>query len=318
MDPCFRSLLDAIAARAGAAQQGVDPVAAARAGIGDMFTHANAPAVRAVDRAIPGPEQPPAQRGTEPGGEIPVRIYTPDGGGEPLPVLVLFHGGGFIAGSPDSHDGGTRELCAQARAIVVSVDYRLAPEHKFPAAAEDCYAALLWAAEHAAELGGDPTRLAVTGDSAGGNLAAAVALMNRDRGGPSLALQVLVYPVIDPACASPSAVANGEGYLLTTASMRWMWSLYVNGVDDYANPYSAPIAAASLAGLPPALVITAEFDPLRDEGEAYGRALEAAGVPVTIIRYDGMIHGFASCFDITPRAKEAAGEIARALHAAWA
>jgi acetyl esterase len=230
---------------------------------------------------------------------------------------LLFHGGGFIAGSPDSHDGGARELCALAPAIVVSVDYRLAPENKFPAAAEDCHAALLWAAAHATELGGDSTRLAITGDSAGGNLAAAVALMNRDRGGPALALQVLVYPVIDPACATPSATANGEGYLLTTASMKWMWSLYVNGADDYANPYAAPIAASSLAGLPPALVITAEFDPLRDEGEAYGRALEAAGVPTTISRYDGMIHGFASCFDITPRAREAAGEVARALQAAW-
>jgi len=247
-----------------------------------------------------------------------VRIYTPEVSAEPLPVLVLFHGGGFIAGSPDSHDGGARELCALAQAIVVSVDYRLAPENRFPAAAEDCHAALLWAAAHAAELGGDATRLAITGDSAGGNLAAAVALMNRDRGGPALALQVLVYPVIDPACATPSARANGEGYLLTTASMKWMWSLYVNGADDYANPYAAPIAAASLAGLPPALVITAEFDPLRDEGEAYGRALEAAGVPTTISRYDGMIHGFASCFDITPRAREAAGEVARALQAAWA
>jgi len=311
LDPCFRSLLDAIAARAGVVAPGVDPVAAARAGIGAMFTHAAAPAVRAVDRRIPGPE-----RGA---GEIPLRIYTPDdAAGEALPLLLLFHGGGFIAGSPDSHDGGARELCAQAHAIVVSVDYRLAPEHKFPAAAEDCHAALRWAAAHAAELGGDPTRLAITGDSAGGNLAAAVALMNRDRGGPPLALQALVYPVVDPACATPSAVANGEGYLLTTASMKWMWSLYVNSAEDYANPYAAPIAAASLAGLPPALVITAEFDPLRDEGEAYGRALEAAGVPVTISRYDGMIHGFASCFDITPRAGEAAGEVARALRSAWA
>ena len=311
LDPCFRSTLDAIAARAGQAAPGVDPVAAARAGVGAMFTHANAPQVQTVDRMIAGAD-----------GEIPVRIYTPSdhdaASGETLPLLVLFHGGGFIAGSPDSHDGGARELCAQAHAIVVSVDYRLAPEHRFPAAAEDCYAALLWTAAHAAELGGDATRLAITGDSAGGNLAAAVALMNRDRGGPALALQALVYPVIDPACATASAVANGEGYLLTTASMKWMWSLYVNGAEDYANPYAAPIAAASLAGLPPALVITAEFDPLRDEGEAYGRALEAAGVPVTITRYDGMIHGFASCFDVTPRASEAAGEVARALQAAWA
>ena len=233
-----------------------------------------------------------------------------------LPLLVLFHGGGFIAGSIDSHDGGARELCAQARAIVVSVDYRLAPEHKFPAAAEDCHVALLWVAAHAAELGGDSTRLAITGDSAGGNLAAAVALMNRDRGGPPLALQALVYPVIDPACNTPSAVANREHYMLTTASMRWMWGLYVESPADFANPYAAPSAAASLAGLPPALVITAEFDPLRDEGEAYGRALAAAGVAVTISRYNGMIHGFASFFDITPRASEAVGEVARALRPA--
>jgi acetyl esterase len=308
LDPSFRSLLDALAARA-AGPPAADPVAAARGGLAAMFTHAAAPAVAAVDRMIPGPTA-----------DIPVRIYTPDGDSGPdgWPVIVLFHGGGFIAGDPDSHDGGARELCAQAEAIVVSVDYRLAPEHKFPAAADDCLAALWWAAEHAGEFGGDRSRLAITGDSAGGNLAAAVARMNRDRGGPPLALQGLVYPVIDPACDSPSAKANAEGYLLTTASMKWMWSLYVNGADDYANPYAAPVAAASLAGLPPALIITAEFDPLRDEGEAYGRALEAAGVPVTISRYDGMIHGFASCFDITPRAREAAGELAGALRSAWA
>jgi acetyl esterase len=302
-------MLDAIAARAATGTPPPDPIAAARAGLVTMFTHAAAPPVRAADRAVPGGA-----------GEIPVRIYTPDGA--PLangwPLLVFFHGGGFIAGSPDSHDGTARELCAQAEAVVVSVDYRLAPEHKFPAAAEDCHAALCWAAAHAAELGADATRLAIGGDSAGGNLAAAVALMNRDRGGPTLALQVLIYPVIDPSCDSASAVANREGYLLTTASMQWMWSLYVNGPHDYTNPYAAPVAAASLAGLPPAVVITAEFDPLRDEGEAYGRALQAAGVPATISRYDGMIHGFASCFDITPRARESAGEVAQALRAAWA
>jgi acetyl esterase len=305
LDPCFRPLLDAMAARGGASAPGADPVAGARAGLEAMFTHANAPAAQVIDRTIPP--------------QVPVRIYTPiDTPTGPLPLLVLFHGGGFIAGSVQSHDATARELCTKAHAIVVSVDYRLAPEHKFPAAAEDCHAALLWVAANAGELGGDATRLAITGDSAGGNLAAAVALMNRDRGGPALALQALVYPVIDPACATASAVANREGFMLTTASMRWMWGLYVESPADFANPYAAPNAAASLAGLPPALVITAEFDPLRDEGEAYGRALAAAGVPVTISRYDGMIHGFASFFDITPWASEAAGEIARALRSAWA
>ena len=300
-------MLDAMAGRSAA--PAADPIVSARAGLDAMFTHAHAPAVSATDRTVPSPD-----------GEIPVRIYTPDNSGtdERLPLLVFFHGGGFMAGSIRSHDGTAREICAQAHAIVVSVEYRLAPEHKFPAAAEDCYAALLWVAANASELGGDATRLAIGGDSAGGNLAAGVALMNRDRGGPALALQVLVYPVIDPACATPSATANSEGYMLTTASMQWMWSLYVNGPDDYANPYAAPIAAASLAGLPPALVITAEFDPLRDEGEAYGRALAAAGVDAKVSRYDGMIHGFASFFDLTPRAAEAAGEIADALRVAWA
>ena len=304
-------MLDAMAARAAAGPPPADPIAAARAGLTAMFTHAAAPAVKVTEQRVQGPDG---------GADIPVRVYTPDGDGgtDGWPVVVMFHGGGFIAGSPDSHDGGARELCAQAEAIVVSVDYRLAPEHKFPAAAEDCYAALQWAAAHARELGGDPTRLAITGDSAGGNLAAAVALMSRDRGGPPIALQALVYPVIDPACDSISAKANAEGYLLTTASMQWMWSQYVNGAADYANPYAAPVKAASLAGLPPALVITAEFDPLRDEGEAYGRAMAAAGVPVTISRYDGMIHGFASCFDVTPRARDAAGEVAEALRSAWA
>ena len=299
-------MLDAMAARGGASAPGADPIAGARAGLEAMFTHAHAPEAHVVDRTIPP--------------ELPVRIYTPVDRttGDALPLLVLFHGGGFIAGSVRSHDATARELCARTHAIVVSVDYRLAPEHKFPAAVEDCHAALLWVAANAAELGGDATRLAITGDSAGGNLAAAVALMNRDRGGPALALQVLVYPVIDPACATPSAVTNRESYMLTTASMRWMWGLYVESPADFANPYAAPNAAPSLAGLPPALVITAEFDPLRDEGAAYGRAMAAVGVPVTVSRYNGMIHGFASFFDVTPRAAEAAGEIARALQSAWA
>lgn len=257
LDPSFRPLLDAIAARAAAADPAaaVDPIVAARAGIEASFTNANAPAVGSTDRTVPGP-----------GGEVPVRIYTPAGAG-PFPLLVFFHGGGWVGGSLNSHDGTARELCAAAEAVVVAVDYRLAPEHRFPAGLEDCYAALTWVAQHAAELNGDASRLAICGDSAGGNLSAAVALVNRDRGGPRLSLQVLVYPVIDPSCATESMRTNGRDYMLTSDSMQWMWSLYVGKEDDFTNPYAAPRFAHDLSGLPPALVITAEYDPLRDEGE---------------------------------------------------
>jgi acetyl esterase/lipase len=258
-----------------------------------------------TNRTIPGPA-----------GDLPVRIYTP-AGTPPFPVLVYLHGGGWVIGNLDTHDGVCRGLTNAVGCMVVSVDYRLAPEHKFPAAAEDAYAATCWVAAHAAGIGADPARLAVGGDSAGGNLSAVVALMARDRGTPQLRYQLLVYPVTDAACDTPSYRENADGYFLTRDMMRWFWNHYLRSSADGENPYASPLRAGDFHGLPPALVMTAEFDPLRDEGEAYAARLRAADVPVTLSRYDGMIHGFFGMAGVVDRAqdavKEAAARLRRAL-----
>jgi acetyl esterase len=250
------------------------------------------------------------------GGTITVRVFTPRGAG-PKPALVYFHGGGWVTGDIETHEGICRTLANAAGCVVASVDYRCAPEHKFPVAAEDSYAATRWVVEQAMALGVDPRRLAVCGDSAGGNLAAAVALMTRDRGGPALALQVLVYPVTDCDFERPSYKENAEGYILTTDSMRYYWDQYVPDAADRMNPYASPMRAASLAGLASALVITAEYDPLRDEGEAYAKALGAAGVPVTLTRYPGMIHAFFRFTHVMDAARAAVAEVVAALQKAW-
>jgi acetyl esterase len=199
----------------------------------------------------------------------------------------------------------------------VSVDYRLAPEYPFPAPLDDCYAATVWVHEHAAELGADPGRLVVAGDSAGGNLAAAVALVARERGGPPITFQILIYPVIDAACATPSFTENAEGYFLEGEGMRWLWSQYLGPDGDGDHPHASPCRAADHSALPPAVVVTAEYDPLRDEGEAYGAALDAAGVAVTVRRYDGMIHGFVSMPTLFPEGDDAMTAIATALNATF-
>jgi acetyl esterase len=255
------------------------------------------PAVEANDCRIPGAA-----------GEIPVRIYHP--GGEPVATIVFFHGGGFTIGTLDAYDATCRYLCDRTASVVVSVDYRLAPEHPFPAGPDDCYAALVWTADHAAEIGGDASRLVVVGDSGGGNLAAVTALRARDLGTPRLAAQVLVYPCFDWTCSTRSQEENAKGYLLTRDQMLWFYGHYA---PDRTSPYADPRLAADLSGSAPALVITAEYDPLRDEGEEYAALLEKAGVPVVTSRYDGMIHGFLSMFAITPRAAEAHTEIAHFL-----
>jgi acetyl esterase len=266
-----------------------------------------APVASAVDRRIPGPA-----------GEIPVRVYTPNGTA-PFPVLVYFHGGGWVIGGLETHDGVCRALADGAGCLVVSIDYRLAPEHRYPAAAEDCYAATRWTAAHAAELGADAARLAVGGDSAGGNLAAVVSLMARDRGGPPIAFQLLVYPVTDARADTSSYRDNAEGYLLTAGDMDWFWGHYLG--DDRANgaePYASPLRATDVSRLPPALVITAEFDPLRDEGEAYAAHLKEAGVAARVTRYDGMIHGFFGMGHLMDKAKAAVTEACAALKQAFA
>ena len=264
--------------------------------------------VHAVEnRMIPGPA-----------GEIPVRIYTPEGTG-PFPVLVYFHGGGWTIGTLDSHDDVCRALTNQAQCIVISVDYRLAPEHKFPAAVEDAYAATVWAAQNAASIHGDPARIAVGGDSAGGNLAAVVSQMARDKDGPKLVYQLLVYPATDYFIPGTASIReNANGYLLTLDSMIWFWNHYATSEEDAYNPMMAPLRAKDFHNLPPALVITAEYDPLRDEGEIYAAKLQEAGISVTATRYNGMIHGFFSMSSLMDQAKVAIAEAAVALKTAWA
>ena len=265
------------------------------------------PEVSAVEnRSIPAPD-----------GDVPVRIYTPEGDG-PFPILVWYHGGGWVIGDLDSADPTARHLCKGAGCVVVSVDYRLSPETRFPGAAEDCYAATVWAADNAASLGADASRLTVGGDSAGGNLAAAISLMAADRNGPAIVHQLLVYPVTERNYQTASYQDNAEGFLLARSAMQFYWDAYLSSDADASNPYAAPMQAGSLAGQPSALVITAEFDPLRDEGEAYGRRLQEAGVETTITRYDGMIHGFFGMVGIMDKSGLVMEEATAALRASFA
>jgi acetyl esterase len=248
-------------------------------------------------------------------GGIPVRLYRPRGvpAGTPLPVLVYFHGGGWVIGDLETHDVLCRQVTAGAGISVVSVDYRLAPEHKYPAAVEDAWAATRWVAAHAAELGIDARRLAVGGDSAGGNLAAVVAILARDHGGPSIALQVLNYPVTDLAAEAPSYSDFADGFMLTRDSMRWFAAHYLASKDQAADWRVSPLRAPSLAGVAPALVVTAGFDPLRDEGDAYARTLREAGVQVEHVCYGGMTHGFLPMGRLIETGNRGVAHIAAAL-----
>lgn len=238
------------------------------------------PVARVSDRAIPNP-----------GGEIPMRIYWYKTEGV-LPILVYFHGGGWVIGNLDTADFWCRAFANAAQCIVVSVNYRHAPEHKFPTAAEDAYTAARWAASNAVSLGGDPSRLAVGGASAGGNLAAVVPLMARDRGEPKIAYQLLWAPVTDYSFNTGSYCDNAEGYGLTMNDMKKYWELYVPTASEAGHPYASPLRASNLSDLPRAHILTAEFDPLRDEGEAYAARLQQVGVRLTHHRYEGMIHAF--------------------------
>ncbi|HKI99357.1 MAG TPA: alpha/beta hydrolase [bacterium] len=249
-----------------------------------------------------------------PAGPVPIRLYAATTG-SPLPILVYFHGGGWVIGDLDSHDDACRRLAQQSGCLVVSVDYRLAPEHKFPAAVEDAWAATQWVAVHGAELGGDPTRLAVGGDSAGGNLAAVVAQLARANGGPALAFQLLVYPAVDDDTTRPSCQAHGEGYILTFKGMQWFWNHYLHGASQAPDLRATPFKAPSLAGLPPALVQLAEYDVLLDEGMAYAERLRAEGVPVTVKHYPGAIHAFFT-MSVTELGRQAVADAAQALKAA--
>ena len=233
-----------------------------------------------------------------------VRIYKPSDETK-LPVVLMFHGGGWVIGDLTTVDCQSREVCVGSNAIVVAVDYRLAPEHRFPTAAEDCYESLVWVHENIASFGGDPHRIAVAGDSAGGNLAAAVALMSRDRNGPKPICQLLVYPVTDGTRFDTSSYLENEvGFGLTRDDMLWFWELYTQG-SDRLNPYASVLHAESLSDLPPALILTAEYDVLRDEGEAYGARLRRFGNVAEVVRYDGYIHGFFSDIHEVPNTRQA-------------
>jgi acetyl esterase len=273
----------------------------ARALFGEMERPPGEPVAAVEDLAVPGP-----------GGDIPVRLYRPDVSPAP-PLILYFHGGGWTIGSIDGHDPVCRALANRTGCAVLSVEYRLGPEHRFPAAVDDAWAATTWAAAHAAGLGADPERLVVAGDSAGGNLAAVVALQARDAGGPRIAFQYLVYPATDMRSRDwPSYRENGEGYFLELRDMDWFSGNYLASQDDARDWRVSPAAAASHAGLPPALIQTAEFDPLRDQGEVYGDLLRAAGVPARVTRYSGMIHGFLS-LELLDASKTALDEAAAEL-----
>lgn len=239
------------------------------------------------------------------GRNLDARLYVPEGAGERPALTLYYHGGGWVIGTLDTHDGTCRALAQKSGNAVLSVAYRLAPEHRYPAAADDCYHALVWAAANAESLGVDGSRLAVAGDSAGGNLAAAVAIMTRDRAGPALRHQLLIYPVTDNDFSLASYAENGSGdYYLSTDGMRWFWDHYLGETSAGNAPLAAILNTENLSGLAPATVITAEFDPLRDEGIAYAEKLKAAGVAVDAATAPGMVHGFFSMFEPVPDAWE--------------
>jgi acetyl esterase len=264
------------------------------------------PVARVEERAIAGPA-----------GALRLRIYTPAGHG-PLAITVYFHGGGWVLGSLDTHDSHCRSIAIGAHTVVVSVGYRLAPEDRFPAAVEDCYAATHWVAEHAAELNGDAGRLAVAGDSAGGNLATVVALLARDRGGPHVSCQLLIYPITDLRMQSASYAEHADGPMLTRDDMVWFCDHYLRDREEVTNPYASPALAADLRGVAPALIVTAEYDPLRDEAERYGERLREAGVSTMVRRFNGLAHGFFGQDLLVDRARDAKVETITALREALA
>ncbi|MEU6539689.1 alpha/beta hydrolase [Streptomyces sp. NPDC047000] len=263
------------------------------------------PVARVWERTVPGPA-----------GEIPVRGYVPEGEG-PFPVLVYFFGGGWTLGTIDTSDAICRSLTNAVGCVTVAVGYRLAPEHRFPAAVEDCAAAVHWIAAHRGELGLDPALLAVGGDSAGGNLAAAVSLKTRDEHGPAITAQLLVYPNTDHRSDTPSLRENTDPYLFNATSVAWYWNHYLATEEDGLNPLASPLRAADHSGLPPALVITAEYDPIRDQGEEYAHRLRAAGVPVELTRYEGMAHGFFAMAGTLPAGRRAVEQAAAFLRRAF-
>jgi acetyl esterase/lipase len=301
LHPEARALLEMMDAQGAPPLEAQDPATARANRLEPMKALGGQPDVleRVEDLSVPGP-----------GGGVPIRLYATGNGGL-RSALVYFHGGGFVFGNLDTHDAVCRAIAKQSGAVVISVDYRLAPEHKFPVAVEDSYAATIWVARNAANLGIDPQCISVGGDSAGGNLATVVAMRCRNAGGPALASQVLIYPVTDVSSLETNSHRDfAEGYFLTRAAMDWFTGHYLPSADSARHPEASPLLAPDLGGLPPALIITAEFDPLRDEGEAYAERLQQAGVPVTMSRYPGMIHGFVSMMGVLAGGRRAIQEVA--------
>jgi acetyl esterase len=307
LDPQLKSYLDALDELRAPAINTV-PVEIARAMYEKSaeYCRGNPPAPHAVDTL----------EIADSGVKLNAWLYRPSAD-KKLPMLVYFHGGGFTIGSLQSHDAVCRHLCMEAECLVLSVDYRLAPEHKYPAAIEDAWAATCWAVNNAKRLGGDPDRIAVGGDSAGGNLAAIVALMAREAGDPQLAFQLLIYPLLDMTCSMPSHDTYANGYRLTRELITWFYESYVNKDDDITQWRASPINAHSLAGLPPAYILSAGFDPLQDENKSYAYQLEAAGVPVVHSHYPDMIHGFYTMPGVLDTARAALAESAAALRKAF-
>jgi acetyl esterase len=307
LDPQARAYMDAVATLGFSAPRTITPQewrdqAPVRA---KHFGIVPQPVARVENLTVPSPD-----------GDIPIRVFVPEAAG-PLPILVHYHGGGWVIGNVDGSENLCRAMANLTPCVVVSVEYRLSPETKFPGGLEDCYIATKWVAENGAEFGGDPTRLAIGGESAGGNLAAAVALLARDRGGPKISFQSLIYPVTNADFETGSYREMAEGYGLTRDTMQYFWDLYLSDPSHATDPL-ASVLKADLAGLPPALVVTAEFDPLRDEGDAYAEKLKAAGVQVEHVSYPGQIHGFFGVGSMMETGDKAVAAAARSVGAALA
>lgn len=309
LDPQAKAILDQLAAAEGPKLYDLPPTEAREMynGMAQVFDAIDVPIGAVSDKLIPGPAA-----------DIPVRIYTPVAKGDALPVLVYFHGGGWVIGNIATHDKLARRLANEGNCVVVSVDYRLAPEDPFPAAVDDCYAALEWVEKNASEIGGDANRIAVGGDSAGGNLAAVMALKARNDKGPEIGFQLLIYPVTDARMDTKSYQDFAEGYLLEKRSMEWFFDQYAPEGLDRAQRYLSPLRAQTLKNLPPAYIITAGHDVLRDEGKAYADALKEAGGDVTYVNYEGMVHGFFNMQAVLDTAKTAIKDAAQALEKAFA
>lgn len=309
LDPQAKAILDQLAAAEGPKLYDLSPAEAREMynGMAQVFDAVDVPIGAVSDKLIPGPAA-----------DIPIRIYTPVATSGALPVLVFFHGGGWVIGNIATHDKLCRTLANESCCVVVSVDYRLAPEAPFPAAVDDCYAALEWVEKNASEIGGDANRIAVGGDSAGGNLAAVMALKARNDKGPEIGFQLLIYPVTDARMNTKSYQDFAEGYLLEKRSMEWFFDQYAPEGLDRAQRYLSPLRAQRLKNLPPAYIITAGHDVLRDEGKAYADALKEAGCDVTYVNYEGMVHGFFNMQAVLDTAKTAIKDAARALEKAFA